>query len=114
MADVFFRGYDQALTPMFPGASRKMLARGGSLMVMRVNFAPGAAAPLHSHPHEQVSYIVSGRFEFTVGEETREVGEGDSVYIASGVSHGVKALAHAVIVDVFTPQREDLLPGKSE
>ena len=113
MSEVFFRGRDEALTPMFPGASRKILARGGSLMVMKVSFAPGAAAPLHSHPHEQVSYIVSGRFEVTVGAETRELGEGDSIYVAPQVSHGVKALEDAVIMDVFTPQREDLLPGKN-
>jgi quercetin dioxygenase-like cupin family protein len=77
---------------------------------MRVNFTPGASAPVHSHPHEQISYVVSGSFEATVGDETMKLGQGDSVYVAPSVSHGVRALEHSVIVDVFTPQREDLLP----
>jgi quercetin dioxygenase-like cupin family protein len=39
----------------------------------------------------------------------KKVSVGDSIYIAPGESHGVVALEDSVIIDVFTPQREDFL-----
>lgn len=105
----FFAGYDQSLQQVAPGISRKILARGGRLMTVQVAFAAGVSSPPHAHPHEQVSYIVSGRFEFQVGDEKRVLSAGDSVYIPPDRTHGVRALEAAALIDVFTPQREDFL-----
>ncbi len=107
----FFAGSAQSLQQAAPGIRRKVLARGGSLMVVQVAFGAGVSSAPHDHPHEQVSYMVSGRFEWQLGDEKRVLGPGDSVYIPSGVTHGVRALEAAVLVDVFTPQREDFLAG---
>ena len=64
---------------------------------------------LHSHPHEQVGYVVSGSVDLTFDGQVQTLKAGDSYYVPSGIVHGVLALEDTVIVDVFTPQREDFL-----
>lgn len=91
-------------------SSRKILGMGGTLMMVEVTFAKGGIGEVHSHDvHEQVSYIVKGSFEVKVGEETRILKAGDSFYAGFNVPHGVKALEDSVILDVFTPFRQDFL-----
>ncbi len=91
------------------GVSRKMLARGGSLMMVEVTFEDGAVGYLHSHTNEQVSCIQKGSFEVEINGEKKVLKRGDSFYTAPNVVHGVVALEDSVILDVFTPQREDFL-----
>ncbi len=91
------------------GVSRKILARGGKLMLVEVSFEKGAVGPLHSHPHEQVSYILKGSFEVTIDGDKEILSAGDTFYAGPDVLHGVVALEDAVILDVFTPQREDFI-----
>jgi quercetin dioxygenase-like cupin family protein len=89
---------------------RKILGTGGSLMMVEVIFKKGGVGEVHAHDtHEQVSYIVKGSFEVIVGTEKRIVSSGDSFYAGLNVPHGVIALEDAVILDVFTPIREDFL-----
>ncbi|MDR6722636.1 quercetin dioxygenase-like cupin family protein [Paenibacillus amylolyticus] len=91
-------------------SSRKILGMGGTLMMVEVSFAKGGIGEVHSHDqHEQVSYIVKGSFEVQVGEETRILRAGDSFYAGYNVPHGVKALEDSIILDVFTPFREDFI-----
>jgi quercetin dioxygenase-like cupin family protein len=71
------------------------------------DISAGADLPSHDHPHEQVVTVLQGRFELTVGEETRALGPGDVVIIPPGVPHGGNALSPARIIDVFHPVRED-------
>ncbi len=105
----FFPGYEQELQHVAPGISRKILASGGRLMAVEVAFSAGVSSAPHAHPHEQVSYIVSGRFEWQLGDERRVLAAGDSAYVPPNVTHGVRALEPSVLLDVFTPQREDFL-----
>ena len=92
------------------GTTRKVLGHTDNLMVCELNVATGGTAPMHSHPEEQISYIVSGKFEFTVGEETMVLGLGDSVYMPGDVPHTAVSLEEGVMLDIFTPERKDLLP----
>ena len=81
---------------------------GRGLMVSVVTIAPGAVVPEHSHPHEQMGYLASGRLEFTVGGITRIVLPGDVWRIPGGVVHRVVGLDEtSVAVDVFHPVRDD-------
>lgn len=89
--------------------SRKILGYGGSLMMVEVNFKKGGIGEVHTHIHEQVSYIVRGSFEVTVENEKRIIKQGDSFYVPSGIPHGVKALEDSTILDVFTPIRREFL-----
>lgn len=92
------------------GVTMKVLGRGGILMMVEVTFKKGAEGALHSHLHEQVSYISNGSFEFNLNGNKQIIKKGDSIYIPSNVPHGTLALEEdSIIVDIFTPQREDFL-----
>ncbi len=91
------------------GVTRQILAHDPHLMMVRVNFAAGAVGYVHTHPHRQITYVASGRFEVSIGDERRVVSAGDSFYAAPDVPHGVTALEDSVLVDVFSPAREDFL-----
>jgi quercetin dioxygenase-like cupin family protein len=92
-----------------PGVVRKVLAYSDTVMCVENSFETGAVGAIHSHPHTQITYVASGRFRFTIGEEVREVGKGDSLCKRNGVKHGCLCLEKGVLVDFFTPVREDFL-----
>jgi quercetin dioxygenase-like cupin family protein len=92
-----------------PGVRRRILQAQGRLMLMEVRFAAGAAGYEHSHVHEQISYCVAGRFEYSLDGTIRQLSEGESVYVPGNVRHGATALEPGTLIDVFTPLREDLL-----
>ena len=98
-----------ACRTLFPGVSIRANA-GRSIMLSVVTFEPDALVPEHSHPHEQLGVMLSGRAEFTVGSVTRTLGPGDQWKIPGGVPHRVRAVGGpAVALDVFHPVREDYL-----
>lgn len=88
---------------------RKILAHQGGMMMVEVVFDKGGVGEAHWHPHEQISYIAKGKFAFNIEGEKSVVCKGDSIYIPSNALHGTVALEDSVIIDVFTPQREDFL-----
>ena len=92
-----------------PGVRRRILQAHGKLMLMEVRFAADAAGYEHSHVHEQISYCVAGRFEYSLGGHLHVLLAGDSIYVPSNARHGAKALEAGTLIDVFTPVREDLL-----
>lgn len=92
------------------GVTRQVLADHPDLMLVAFSFEKaGAEGALHSHPHVQSTYVESGRFRFFLGDETREVGAGDSFVIPSGLTHGCVCLEPGRLVDCFTPRRDDFL-----
>lgn len=94
---------------LFPGVEIRTTA-GTGLMLSVVHFEPRSVVPEHSHPHEQMGVMISGRLEFTIGGQTRVLGPGDMWSIPGGVPHRVVALEEpAVALDVFHPIREDYL-----
>lgn len=109
---MFIYHKDQPLDDLGDGVTRRVLAHGGTMMAVEVRFEKGATGPLHHHPHEQLTYVLSGRFAFTIEGETREVGAGDTLYHAPDVVHGCVCLEAGVLLDTFTPQREDFLAAK--
>ena len=94
---------------LFPGIDLRVVA-GTALMLSVVEFAPGAEVPEHSHPHEQMGLLISGRLEFTINGRTRILHPGDLWRIPGGVPHRALALGGpAVALDAFHPIREDYL-----
>ena len=93
-----------------PGVTRRVLAYTDGLMCVENTFQNGAVGALHSHPHTQITYIVSGRFSFTIDGETREVAAGDTLLKKDGVPHGCTCLEAGTLLDIFNPMREDFLP----
>ncbi|MDF2613414.1 MAG: Cupin 2 conserved barrel domain protein [Clostridia bacterium] len=104
-------GFNEKITPEVcaEGVTRKILTHDENLMMVEVSFEKGAVGAIHAHIHEQISYIAKGSFVFDLNGDKRVVKEGDSIYIASNLLHGVEALEESIIVDVFTPRREDFL-----
>ena len=92
-----------------PGVKRRILEAKGALMVMEVQFEANAEGYVHHHVHEQMDYCVKGRFEFTIDGATTNVEPGQTIYIPSNARHGAKALEPGVLLDIFTPVRQDLL-----
>jgi len=92
---------------IFGGAIRGHYAHLEKLTLGEVHLAPGTLLPMHSHPHEQVTYVISGRFEFTVGDQTTVLEPGMIAMIPGGVMHGGRTLTACRALDVFTPVRED-------
>ncbi len=91
------------------GTRRRVVLLTPKLMQVEFAFEAGAVGALHSHPHEQASYVVEGTFEVTIDGRTETIGRGGSYIVPSGLVHGVRALEPGRLVDVFTPPREDFL-----
>ncbi len=91
------------------GIKRQFLGFNQELMAVRVWFDKGAIGQIHKHPHSQVSYVESGRFDVTVGSETKTLSAGDSFYIAPNVPHGAICREDGVLLDMFSPIREDFI-----
>ena len=89
---------------------------GEQLMVTHMHFAAGAVGASHAHPHEQLSIVLRGEIEFTLGEERKVLKAGESISIPGNIVHGVVALTETELLDVFTPRRTDLMekPALSE
>ena len=92
---------------MLPGVVRRTLTAGERTMLIEVTLAQGAVVPSHSHPHEQIGYLASGRLLFELGDERRELSAGDSWLVPSNVPHQVTALEPSVAIDVFSPPRAE-------
>lgn len=91
------------------GVKRKILAFGDNLMQVEVHFEKGAVGQMHSHPHTQLTYVLEGEFEFTVGDEVKVVKKGDTLYKIPGIEHGCVCLEKGILLDTFSPLREDFL-----
>ena len=105
----FFLNVDDELKDLGNGVHRKLLARNEKLMTVEVYFEENAVGAIHSHPHDQISYIVEGEFEYTIGGIKTIVKKGDSCIIEPNIPHGVYCLKKGMLLDVFTPTRKDFL-----
>ncbi len=95
------------------GVERQMIW-GERLMVCRLRLAPHVVTPVHSHPHEQITIVERGRVRFVVGGTERVSSEGDVLHFPSRVEHGATMLdEEVVLIDIFSPVREDFLSEKS-
>ena len=108
---MFTRGGADGYASPLPGIRMKTLCWGGATLMTEFRLAAGHELPAHAHPHEQTGYLVSGHLVLTVGDERHDVLPGDSWCIAGGEEHGADVLEDSVAVEVFSPVREDYLPG---
>ena len=99
-------GYRQALD----GIRMKTLVHEGKTLMVEFLLEKGALLPLHTHPHEQTGYLVSGRMRLVIGGVANEVLPGDSWCIPGDEEHCAEILEDSVAIEVFSPVREDYLP----
>jgi len=79
------------------------------MMLVRHEMHEGWRGAAHSHPHEQMVYVISGRLQLIVGAETIDASGGESFIVGSNVEHQATALENSVVLDIFCPAREDYL-----
>jgi quercetin dioxygenase-like cupin family protein len=93
------------------GVSRKFLGYDNQIMMVLVKFEKGALGAPHQHFHTQATYCVSGKFEFEIDGQQQVVEGGDGVYIEPNLLHSAKCLEAGMLIDTFSPVREDFLSG---
>lgn len=91
------------------GVSRKILAYHENLMTVEVSFEEGAIGAPHSHPHEQIVYVLEGTFQFNIDEQKNILKVGDTAYIQPDLEHDVICLKKGKLLDIFTPHRQDFV-----
>lgn len=99
---------------VFPGVIRRRLVATDQIYQMAVDLLEGSVVPPHRHPQEQISYVVSGRLRFRVGDSVTEAGPGDAIAIPGDTEHAVWTLEPALVIDTFTPPRADYLAADGD
>lgn len=94
------------------GVRRKIMAYDDKLMLVRVEFETGGVGTLHQHYHSQITHVESGMFEVEVAGEKRVLKAGDAFCIPPNELHGVVCLEAGVLIDAFSPMREDFIKAK--
>jgi quercetin dioxygenase-like cupin family protein len=105
------RWLEEPVEELSPSIGRQVV-HTETMTIARIHLRSGAAVPRHSHPHEQIANVLEGRLRFVVGEEELVVSAGESVIVPGGVSHEVEALADSLVLDVFSPVRDDWVRGE--
>ncbi|HXS96684.1 MAG TPA: cupin domain-containing protein [Candidatus Limnocylindrales bacterium] len=98
---------EEQLNPLI---SRKAIHMKG-LTIARLHLAKGAVVPEHRHVHEQVATVERGALKFFIEGRELVLKSGESLAIASDIPHRVEAIEDTVVVDVFSPSREDWQSG---
>lgn len=107
-----FVSRDNAVKRTFKGVNLDSLDVGERSMVTKMNYVKGNFATMHSHPHEQCGYVISGKYRLIVeGDDRIDVimHPGDSYAIPGNIPHSFEVIEGGEVVDVFTPHREDYL-----
>lgn len=92
-----------------PGMKRQIMGFDDKIMMVKVKFEKGGVGALHEHFHSQVSYVESGVFELTIGGEKKMLKAGDAFYITPHVTHGCVCIEDGVLIDVFSPMRDEFI-----
>jgi quercetin dioxygenase-like cupin family protein len=91
------------------GVERQIMGYDGQLMLVKVKFEKGSVGYVHEHFHSQSTYVVSGKFEVTVGDEKKILSAGDGFYMEPDIPHGAVCLEAGILIDTFSPMRLDFL-----
>ena len=106
---VFIENAEVPWQEMAPGVRRKIMAYDESLMVVKVEFQAGGIGVVHQHYHSQITHVESGVFEVEIADEKKLLSAGDAFYIPPNVMHGAVCIEAGVLIDVFSPMREDFI-----
>lgn len=106
---IFIESADVPWEQMGKGVRRKIMAYDDKLMVVRVEFEKGGIGNLHHHYHVQITQIEKGKFEVEIGGQKKILNAGDAFYVPSNAVHGAVCLEEGVLIDIFSPMREDFI-----
>ncbi|MHA4847613.1 cupin domain-containing protein [Flavitalea antarctica] len=100
---------DTAWQPADTKIERQVYGYSDEVMMVKVRFEKGGIGTMHQHPHTQVTYVESGAFEMTIGNEKRIIRKGDGYFVPPNILHGCVCLEAGMLIDCFTPKRADFL-----
>jgi quercetin dioxygenase-like cupin family protein len=103
----FITEEDTEQIEMLAGVHRRTMATTDEAMICQFLLEANSVVPRHNHMNDQVGYVVYGQVEFKIGEEVRVLKPGDTYAIPGGIYHSVKAIVESIVIDVFSPPRED-------
>jgi quercetin dioxygenase-like cupin family protein len=107
MPDGLTRNAEATPVEVRPGIIRRTLNEGERTMLVEFHMAKGSRILVHTHPHEQIGYLASGRLRCRLGEVWMELTAGDSWCVPENVEHEAEVLEDTIAVDVFSPPREE-------
>ncbi|MDZ4767557.1 MAG: cupin domain-containing protein [Chloroflexota bacterium] len=93
--------------PLSFGGFRRTMGTTDHMMLLEIYLPRETVVPLHQHIHDQVGYIVHGRFELTVDGSTQILNPGDSYAVPGNMPHSGRAVVDTVLVEIFSPPREE-------
>jgi quercetin dioxygenase-like cupin family protein len=94
-------------TEVYPGITRQVV-NGARQTMVRYVYQPGSVFPIHDHPEEQITVVVSGEIEFTVAGETITLSSGQTAVIPAGIPHGARVVGDLPVetFNALSPRRE--------
>jgi quercetin dioxygenase-like cupin family protein len=105
----FIKSSDVPIENVAPGMNRQIMGYDTNLMLVRVHFDKGGIGVRHQHHHQQVSYVVSGKFEVEIAGNKQILTTGDCFVVPEHAVHGAVCLEEGVLIDTFSPMRKDFL-----
>jgi quercetin dioxygenase-like cupin family protein len=108
---VFLKGNEMNWEELGGGVSRQIMGYNTQIMMVKVKFKKDSLGSSHHHFHSQTTYVASGKFEFSIGDEKMTIIEGDAVYIKPNIIHSALCIEEGILIDVFSPVREEFLDG---
>ena len=108
MTEVFFN-WDETEWELVDDLSARKVMTLDRVMCVMFRLKQGSDAPPHAHPHEQIATVLQGRLVAQIGEERLELGPMQGYRVPPNIPHKVTVLEDAVIMDCFSPIREDFL-----
>lgn len=106
---MFYKRDDTPYKTQLEGVQFKTLVHGSNTSLHEFILEKGSKIPIHSHPHEQTGYLVSGRMNFIISGKKISVEPGDSWNIPGGEEHGVDVIENCIVIEIFSPVREEYL-----
>ena len=107
---MFVAEQEDGYTQLIEGIEIKTLVYGEKTLTAKFKLANGSFLPRHSHPHEQTGYLLSGKMRFVIGDEVHLALPGSSWCIAGDEEHSAEVLEDSVVIEVFSPMRQEYLP----
>ncbi len=97
-----------ALEQVAAGVTRQVV-HGEQQTLVRYLYQPGAVFERHEHPQEQITIVLSGQIEFTIGDKVVTLDPGELVVIPGGVLHGARVLGETVVesINTLSPRRTE-------
>ena len=113
-SSAFFLGKQTPRESVGDGIVRQLFGYDDSILMARVEFEAGSVGYVHAHIHSQVTYVESGEFDVVIDGVEQRLGPGDSFYVEPNLDHGAVCRKAGVLIDVFSPIRDDFFPADPE